>query len=181
LIEFQFLKTVESAYIEREARTAFLSAFFSVLSLVSIGVNLGITPLIQRKLGVIAGLLVQPVMITLCSWGFLLHPSLRLGSVTKISDKGLSYSINRVSREMLYVPVDPVLIYQAKAWIDMVGYRVFKIFGSFLILMITQWLPISLGVGQLSWFTVCFCTIWIGLIFILRQDYRVISEGSGLI
>lgn len=176
LIEYQFLKTVESAYLEREARTAFLSVFFSVLSLVSMGVNLGLTPLIQRKLGVIAGLLVQPVMITLCSWGFMFHSSLRLGSVTKISDKGLSYSINRASREMLYVPVDPILIYQAKAWIDMVGYRVFKIFGSILILMITQWLPLSLPIGQLSWFTICFCMIWIGLIMVLRNDYRMISE-----
>lgn len=180
LIEFQFLKTVEMTYTELESRTAFLSTFFSVLSLISIGINLGLTPVIQRRLGVIAGLLVQPVMITLCSWGFMLHPSLRLGSITKISDKGLSYSINRASRELLYVPVDPVLIYQAKAWIDMVGYRVFKIFGSLLILLITQWLPISLTVGQLSWFTVCFCMIWIGFIAILRRDYSMIAQQTNL-
>ena len=89
-------------------------------------------------------------------------------------------SINRVSRELLYVPVDPVLIYQAKAWIDMVGYRVFKIFGSLLILLITQWLPISMTVGQLSWFTLCFCMIWIGFIAILRRDYSTVAQQANL-
>ena len=181
LIEYQFLKTVEMAYVEQDARTTFLSTFFSVMSFISIGVNLGLTPFIQRHLGVIAGLLIQPVMITLCSWGFLLHPSLRFGMIAKISDKGLSYSINRVSRELLYVPINPILIYQAKAWIDMVGYRVFKIFGSLLILLMTQWLPITLSIGQMSWFTMFFCTLWIGLIIILRQDYRVVSEQIDLL
>ncbi len=176
LVEFQFLKKVETVYQEQEARTAFLSMFFSLLGLISILVNLVLTPLIQRHLGVIAGLLVQPLALSLCSWGFLLQPTLLFGAAAKISDRGLSYSINRASKELLYVPVDPVLIYQAKAWIDMFGYRLFKIFGSILILLATQLLMISFI--QLSWFTLNVCAIWIGLILILRHDYRLVSNKS---
>jgi AAA family ATP:ADP antiporter len=152
--------------------------FFSLLGLISIVVNLGITPLIHRSLGVIAGLLAQPLMMGLCSWAFMLHSTLQLGAATKISDRGLSYSINRASKEMLYVPVDPLLIYQAKAWIDMFGYRVFKIFASLLILLFTQWLPIKLGVGHLSWFTLGICATWVGIIMVLRHDYRLVSQGA---
>jgi len=176
IVEYQFLNTVENAYPGREARTAFLSMFFSVLGLVSIAVNLGLTPLIHRKLGAIAGLLVQPLMISLFSWVFFFQGTLLFGSAAKISDRGLSYSINRASKELLYVPVDPVLIYQAKAWIDMFGYRLFKVAGSVLILLFTQWLPFAVTVPQLSWFTIAICGVWVALIFILRHDYQLVCR-----
>jgi AAA family ATP:ADP antiporter len=71
----------------------------------------------------------------------------------------------------LYIPIPSVLLYQAKAWIDMVGYRVFKISGSLLILFFTQWLPVSLSVPQLSWFVLMVCIIWVSLIFMVRPRY----------
>jgi AAA family ATP:ADP antiporter len=176
LVEFQFLKSVEAAYPVMDARTAFLSMFFSLLGLVSIGVNLGLTPLIHRYLGVIAGLLAQPLMMGLCSGGFWAFPTLFTAAATKISDRGLSYSINRASKELLYVPLNPVLIYQAKAWIDMFGYRLFKVFGSLLILLCTRWLPTHWEVPRLSWVTLGLCGIWIAMILVLRQDYRWMAE-----
>ena len=171
IVEYQFLKTVETQFTELEARTTFLSAFFGVLGMVSIAVNLGLTPLVHRYLGVIVGLAVQPLALSICSLGFLARPTLFFGAAAKISDRGLSYSINRASKELLYVPIDSVLIYQAKAWIDMFGYRLFKIFGSFVILIFTQWLPFSVEVPQLSWFTVGICLLWIMLIVAIRRDY----------
>jgi AAA family ATP:ADP antiporter len=178
LVEFQFLKTVEASFVGREARTAFLSMFFSLLGLISILVNLIATPLIHRRLGVIAGLLVQPLAMLMFSWGFMLHPTLFMGAATKTSDRGLSYSINRASKELLYVPIDPLLIYQAKAWIDMFGYRLFKILGSLIILLCTQWLPLKANVSQLSWLTLGICAVWIGVILILRTYYRLLAERS---
>jgi AAA family ATP:ADP antiporter len=179
LVEYQFLNTVESAYPDREARTAFLSLFFSVLGVLSIGVNLGITPLVHRYLGAIAGLLVQPLMIFIFSWCFFLQSTLFFSSAAKISDRALSYSINRASKELLYVPIDSVLIYQAKAWIDMFGYRLFKVSGSVVILLFTQWLPFTVSLPQLSWFTISICAIWIAIIFVLRLDYQVACDSSG--
>jgi len=178
LVEYQFLTSVEKVYPQTEARTAFLSLFFSLLGLVSIAVNLAITPLVHRSLGAIAGLFVQPLLIALCSLGFWLQPTLLPAAAAKISDRGLSYSINRASKELLYIPIDTVLIYQAKAWIDMFGYRLFKIFGSLLILLCTGWLPVTLAAPQLSWFTVTICAAWGGLILRLGRDYRQIAAGG---
>jgi AAA family ATP:ADP antiporter len=179
LVEYQFLSAVEGVYTEREGRTAFLSSFYSILGVVSVAVNLALTPLVHRFLGPIAGLLVQPLLMLVSSWGFLLQPTLLFGGAARISDRALSYSINRASKELLYVPVDPVLIYQAKAWIDMFGYRTFKILGSIIILLFTQWLPFQLGVHHLSWFTIGICTLWIGMIAGLRYQYRMVCEQGG--
>ncbi len=176
LIEFQFMKTVETSYLILDERTAYLSLFFSVMGLISILVNLFLTPLIHRTLGVIAGLLIQPLMITLFTLGFMFAPGLLLISAAKVSDRGLSYSINRASKELLYVPIDSVLIYQAKAWIDMFGYRLFKIFGSVLILIFTRWLPTPLTLPQLGWLVLCICAIWLVVLRILRNEYQQVED-----
>ena len=60
LIEYQFLHIIEATYPEREARTAALSLFFSIMGGVSVAVNLVLTPIILNYMGVLSGLLVQP-------------------------------------------------------------------------------------------------------------------------
>jgi AAA family ATP:ADP antiporter len=68
--------------------------------------------------------------------------------------------------------VDPVRTYQAKAWIDMLGYRLFKVVGSFLIIGFTQ----ILDVGGLSWLTVAICVTWLALIAALGREYTRIRS-----
>lgn len=175
VVEYQFIKTVEAAYQELDQRTVFISTFFSVLGIVSIGINLIITPIIHRYLGIMAGLLTQPFVLAICSLSFVAIPTLMMASVMKIGDRGLSYSIYRASKEQLYIPIDPVRTYQAKAWIDMFGYRLFKILGSALILLFTQWLPITLDFSQLGWITVAVCVSWVAVISLLAREYRAVT------
>ncbi len=174
MVEFQFVKMVAIAYPVMDDRTAYLSEFFSVLGLASVAVNLVFTPVIHRYLGAIAGMAVQPLLLALFSFGFTLHTSLGMVAATKISDRGLSYSINRASKELLYIPVDPVHTYQAKAWIDMLGYRLFKVLGSALILLFTQWLPFRLGAADLSWITIGVCALWLGVLAALAREYQAL-------
>jgi ATP:ADP antiporter, AAA family len=178
VVEYQFMSLVEQAYPEREARTAYLSHFLSVLSGFALLINLLVTPLVHRRLGAIAGLLVQPLLLGAAALTFALQSRLVVGAAMKIADRGLSYSINRASRELLYVPVDPVTIYRAKAWIDMVGYRTFKIAGNAVILLLTQWLPWKLGLGELSWVVLGFCAVWIWAVLRIREDYSASNRAA---
>ncbi len=180
VVEFQFLKAIEAAYHDLDERTAFISSFFGILGIVSIAVNLVLTPFIHRYLGIFAGMLIQPLSVIVCSFGFMIQPTLMVASVMKIADRGLSYSINRASKEQLYIPVDPVETYQAKAWIDMLGYRVFKIAGAGLILLLTQWLPVGLDAAQMSWLTVAICVAWIGVIAMLSREFKVFSSQPAI-
>ncbi|MDZ7750287.1 MAG: Npt1/Npt2 family nucleotide transporter [Gammaproteobacteria bacterium] len=171
VVEFQFMKMVEAEFPELDARTAFISGFFGILGLVSVGVNLVVTPLIHRYLGPIAGMALQPLMLAAFSFAFGLYTHLTMAMAMKISDRGLSYSINRASKELLYIPVDPVHTYQAKAWIDMLGYRLFKVVGSALILAATQWLPGGLGAAGLGWITIGICVLWLWILALLWREY----------
>jgi AAA family ATP:ADP antiporter len=179
LVEYQFMTVVAAQYHEMNERTAYLSWFFSALGMVSIAVNLALTPLIHRYLGGIAGLLVQPALVFVGSLWFWWQPVLLSGAILKVCDRGISYSINRASKEMLYIPIDPVHTYQIKAWIDMFGYRFFKMAGSTLILLLTQWLPLGLAVRDLSWLLLAVCVFWLYATMRTGREYaRMLAEAG---
>lgn len=178
LIEFQFMNAIEAAVPGREERTAYLGEFFGLLGLVAIAVNLLLVPLVHRWLGVMAGLAAQPLAVVVSSLFYLSAPGLSAGAALKIADRGLSYSINRASKELLYASVNPLLIFQAKAWIDMFGYRLFRIAGSLMILLLTQWLAIT--VSNLSWLVLLICIVWgISLLQLRREHNRQLLAGGG--
>jgi ATP:ADP antiporter, AAA family len=177
VIDYIFMNRVESAYTNMEARTTFLSLFFSLSNVISIGVNLLATPLIHRRWGPIAGLVAQPLAIMISSALFLFNLTLFYAGAAKIGDRGLSYSINRASRELLYVPMGSLLIYRAKAWIDMLGYRLFKGFGSGIILIV-GWLAVSSSrLGYLSSITIFISLVWLVLIGFIRKEYKTVQAG----
>jgi len=178
MIEFQFMHVIQEMYTEREARTEALSFFFSILSVFAIVVNLLVTPFILRSFGLLAGLLIQPVSMFVTTFGFMINPGLWTASVMKISDRGLSYSINRASKELLYIPVDPSVMYQVKGWIDMFGYRTFKIFGALIIIILTQWTGLTPGVIDLNWVIMLGCAVWIGFLISLYRDYCAIRRNE---
>jgi len=63
------------------------------------------------------------------------------------------------------------LIFQAKAWIDMFGYRLFKVLSSFLILLLTQWLPFRVPSTDLVWLVVLICIGWGMTLVILSKEH----------
>jgi AAA family ATP:ADP antiporter len=168
---------VEAAYSEREARTAFLSTFLSALGVVALLINLILTPLIHKKLGVIFGLTAQPAFLMIGVLVYFFSPAVWSGALLKISDRGLSYSVNRASKELLYVPLDPKLIYQSKAWIDMFGYRFFKVLGSIIILSLTDWFAFSVTGHDLSYVTFVIICMWLWVIKLLRREYQKLTTG----
>jgi AAA family ATP:ADP antiporter len=172
VVEYQFMKAVEASYSALDARTQYISSFFSILGVVSIAINMTVTPFLHRYLGVMWGMVIQPVALAVSSLAFITQPTLMIASVMKIGDRGLSYSISRASKEQLYIPVDPVRTYQAKAWIDMLGYRLFKVIGSALILVLAGWLPLGENAMQLGWLTLLICGAWTLVLALLAREYH---------
>ncbi len=180
LVEFQFMKIVETSFPEREVRTATLSLFFSVLSGFSIFVNLLVTPIVLKRLGVLAGLLIQPFLLAVSAGVFNLYGGFLAGAAMKIADRGLSYSITRASKELLYIPVDKLVMYQAKAWIDMFGYRTFKIVGAVTILVLTQWTNLATNGFNLNGVIILSSAVWIGLLVVLSRRYQALDSDRSL-
>ncbi|MEX2524390.1 MAG: Npt1/Npt2 family nucleotide transporter [Gammaproteobacteria bacterium] len=181
IVEYQFMSYVEAAYTDRDLRTAFLSSFLSILGGFALFINLLMTPLILRKLGTLAGMLVQPILLMITAGIFNANPGLLTGAIMKIGDRGLSYSINRAAKEMLYIPVNPILTYRAKAWIDMFGYRLFKIVGSMVLLALTQWFNVRWAPADFSLLVIPACLLWTGVVLALRRDYGLLRRKETLL
>ena len=169
IVDYQFMTLVQDTIADRERRTEYLSDFLSLLSGLALVANLTVTPLLLRRYGAALGILVQPVLLGLSAMGFTVQYRLWMAATMKICDRALSYSINRSARELLYIGMDASLIYRAKAWIDMVGYRAFTIAGSVVILLLTQWLPWRMSVAALGWVTVLLCGVWIAAALAIRR------------
>lgn len=180
IVEYQFMHFVQLDFPEREARTAYLSGFLSLLNAVALGINLVVTPLVLRGPGAIAGMLAQPLTLGLFSFLHLLQPGLSTGAAMKISDRGLSYSLNRAAKELLYVPIAPELIFRLKAWIDMFGYRAFKVLGASAILLLTEWTHWLVEPAAYCWFTIPATLVWIALVLSLARPYRSLIAQEAL-
>ncbi|MFA5940751.1 MAG: hypothetical protein WC809_15445 [Sinimarinibacterium sp.] len=180
IVEYQFMHFVQIEFPEREARTAYLSGFLSLLNAVALGINLIVTPLVLRGLSAIGGMLAQPLTLGLFSFLHLLQPGLSSGAAMKISDRGLSYSLNRASKELLYVPIAPELIFKLKAWIDMFGYRAFKVLGATAILLLTEWTHWLMEPAAYCYFTIPAALVWALLVLSLARPYRALIAQEAL-
>lgn len=178
LVEYQFLRAIAENYTDTDDRSRFIANFFSVLGFVSIAVNLVLTPLVHRYFGVIAGLAVQPLSLATMTLGFAAQPGLMTAAAMKIADRGLSYSINRASKEILFIALDPVLTYQAKAWIDMLGYRTFKVLGAGLIVAVTALTPAARVGYDLAWLTLVVCAAWVAAVIVLGHEQRRLTFAA---
>lgn len=172
MIEYQFMTILQQARTNLEARTEYLSYLFLVTSTVALAVNLIITPFFHRHLGTIAGLMLQPLMLILGGCWFAAAPTLSTGTMLKTLDRSLSYSINRASKELLYLPLTPAVIYKVKSWVDIFGYRIFKTIASIVILAVTQWLPTKAAVPELSWIVIFLSLLWLFVTWRVRPGYN---------
>jgi AAA family ATP:ADP antiporter len=67
-------------------------------------------------------------------------------------------------------------MYQAKAWIDMFGYRLFKALGSLIIIALSHWTLVGAGVADLGWVTLLGCVIWAWVLVTLHRQYLVLVQ-----
>lgn len=175
-VEYQFMTLVREVYTEQDQRTVYIAQVFTWISSFALLINLLITPLIHRAIGAIAGLLVQPTMLIAGALAFIWMPVMQVSAALRVMDRGLSYSVNRASRELLYVPISTETLYRAKAWIDMLGYRLFKVFGSGVIILLTECFVEPFSLAQLSAVLVVICLSWTLAVLLTRDRYRQVLE-----
>jgi len=160
VLDFQFTSAIVAFSDGDEARSRNFATVYAMTNWLSMFVQLLLTSLVMRRLGLVVALLVLPGAMALASAGFLLLPSLVFGGLLSISDNGFSYSINQSSKEALYVPTTAEEKYQAKAFIDMFVQRFAKAIGVGLSLVVVAFFQGIDGIRQLSFFVLPVLALW---------------------
>ena len=151
-----------------------LKVFFGLLNtgllVFAFLLQLFMTSKIIQRYGIRFALLLYPAILLLLSLGIAVWPILAFAVAIKASDKSLSFSINQSARELLYIPVSPVIKYKAKIFIDMFLNRFADSLGA-LVLVIVFIFKLKIQFQIVSLVSVLFILGWVILNLKASREY----------
>ena len=113
------------------------------LSIIGFVVQVGLTSRIHRSLGLGFALLILPVSLGATATLILLNGALWAPAAARVLDTSLRYTIDKTTREMLFLPLPADLKYRAKPFVDVTVDRFAKALGALLLLVLIK--PWGLG------------------------------------
>jgi AAA family ATP:ADP antiporter len=170
-IDFHFSSAVKEHFFDKRAMQAFFGLFYSGLSVFAFFVNIFLTALLLKKIGVRFTLLLTPATLFLGTAAAIFAPfTLAMAALVKSADEGLGFSLQQSVRELLYIPVSSELKHRAKPFIDMFISRFAKVLAAILLFLFALTLekevdyltPIAdPGLAKdLLWGVLAFLAIW---------------------
>jgi AAA family ATP:ADP antiporter len=171
IVDFQFKVVAQNAFHGKDQLTAFFASFWAYLAFGAFLLQVLAGSRLVEKLGIRVTLFILPVAVTLGTVALVAFPlALWAGGVLKGSDYTIRYSIDRVSTELLYVPVSQSVKTQIKAVIDMVVQRLADGVGGLMLLVVTRVLHQGqVGVGI---FNLVLLSVWVWVAWHARTEYR---------
>ncbi len=169
IVDNLFNGIVDNTILKKNELTAFFGAFFAWLNAVSFFLQLFITSKVLRHLGIGISLLLLPIGLLIGAGVSIFVPILSVAVATRIYDGGLSYSINLLSKEILYLPIASDVRYRVKPIIDMLFFRQSKFLAGIIIFIALKLL--GLKVQQLGIIIVVMIPFWIWIALQVRHGY----------
>ncbi len=151
--------------------TSFLAEITFYLSLVSFVVQVGLTSRIHRSLGLTVALLVLPMGLGVSAVAILMTGALWATGAAKVLDSSLRYSLDKTTREVLFLPLPPDLKLRAKAFIDVTMDRMAKAAGNLLALVLIKPWGLGLDWVRLSYASLAVLTLWAAMAILARREY----------
>ena len=152
-----------------------LATFFAqvtfYLSLASFVVQVGLTSHIHRSLGLTVALLVLPVGLGATATLILLTGLFWAPGIARVLDGSLRYSLDKTTREVLFLPLPPDLKLRAKAFVDVTMDRFAKAAGNIILLVLIKPWGLGLNWVQLSYASLAMMVIWIVMALVARREY----------
>ena len=168
-IDFQF-KNVSWQIFSTEAElTSFLGRFYGRMSLLSLLVQALFATRLIRWLGVGGVLMVLPAVLAGGAMGMFLMPGLVAVMIMRGSDITLKYSVDKTSRELLFLPIPLALKKRTKVFIDMFVDRWARGVAGGLLLLLT--LVFKWDLNRIALVTLVLLAAWLVLAFLMRQEY----------
>jgi AAA family ATP:ADP antiporter len=180
LVDYQFMHVLSQGIPTKDQRTAFLGTFFVGLNLSSLVFQFFATTRIHTRYGLGPSLVILPVVSLLGSAGFFLWPVFWMGCGLRGAFGALDYSLDRATRELLYLPTSREVKYKAKAFIDMFCFRFFRCLAGILILALGK--IQGLSIGNLSLAVMAVALGWLVVARVIRgeniRQLRLTLTGS---
>lgn len=154
-----------------DAITAFLAQVGLWVSIVGFVVQVGLTSRIHRSFGLALALLILPFGLGSMAALVIATGALWAAAGARVLDSSLRYTIDKTTREVLYLPLPADLKQSAKPFIDVTVDRFAKALSGVLLLVLIKPWGLALTWQQLSYATLGIALLWIGAAIIARREY----------
>jgi len=121
--DFQYQGIINQVGLAKDIRTALFAKIFTYINIVGIVIHLVFTRFILKHFGPLGGLLPLPIISLVALIMLKLYPNLNMVVFFWALLGGITYSLQQVSKENLYVPLSRFQKYVSKAYIDTFIYR----------------------------------------------------------
>ena len=156
----------------RDAMTAFLGQVRVYMSFIGFLIQITLTSRIHRYLGVGFALLLLPMGVGSTAAVILLNAALWAPAFARILDQSLRYTVDKTTREILYMPLPDEIKYEAKPFVDVTLDRFAKGLTAVLLLVLISSWGFGLGWQKLSYVSLALTGIWIIVAVRAKHGYR---------
>jgi AAA family ATP:ADP antiporter len=173
LVKQQFLMAAEATGRDLVAIIQFLAEVEIYLSLAGFLVQVALTGRIHRSLGLAFALLLLPVALGSTAVVILVAGAAALWApvAARVLDSTLRYTVDKTTREVLYLPLPVDVKYRAKPFIDVTVDRLARAGAALVLLpLISSW-GLQLDWQHLSYASLTVTALWIGVALVARQEY----------
>ncbi len=176
-LEQQLYMASEAEVAGEDAITGFLAGITFYISLIGFVIQVYFTSRIYSLLGIGFAMAVLPASLGATAVIILLNKALWASSVARVTDSALRYSLDKTTRETLFLPLSAEMKLKAKGFVDVVADRfIGKGIGSVVLLIAIQWL--KLAWWQLSILSLVYCGLWLGLTRLAKKEYLSVFRKS---
>ena len=167
---------------QEDAIGAFLAQVRFYLSAAAFVIQVWITPRIHRYLGIGFALLILPTNLAITAALIIIFKVLWAPAVASVMDRSFRYTVDKTTREVLFLPLPSELRQEVKPFVDVTVDRLSKAFGAIMILVLIQPWGLALAWYQLSFVSLGLAAVWYFMAFRAKREYlasfrRSIAEG----
>jgi ATP:ADP antiporter, AAA family len=180
LIEQQ-LNMAAEAFKGRSATddlTAFLAQVTVYLSAIGFFIQVFLTSRVHRYLGVGFALLVLPMSLGATGLVMLLNAALWAPALARVLDTSLRYTLDKTTREVLFLPLPTALKYRAKPFVDVTVDRFAKGLAALLALVLIKPWGLGLNWQQISYASLAVMALWVVTAVRARREYLATFRRS---
>jgi len=151
--------------------TRFLAQVTVYLSLAGFLVQVTLTSRIHTMLGIGFAMLILPVGLGATAIVMLLNGGLWAPAFARVLDTSLRYTVDKTTREILFLPLPASLKYRAKPFVDVTMDRFAKGVGALALLVCIKPWGLGLTWQQLSFVSLTLMVAWVWLAERARREY----------
>jgi ATP/ADP translocase/HEAT repeat protein/CRP-like cAMP-binding protein len=156
---------------EEDAIGAFLAEVRVYLSVAAFFLQVWVTPWIHRYLGIGVALMLLPLGLSATATTILIAAALWAPAVASVLDRSIRYTVDKTTREVLFLPLPFDLRQEVKPFVDVTVDRLSRGLGSLLMLVLIQPWGLALEWYQLSLVSLGLAGAWFVLAVRAKREY----------